>query len=353
MAKRTPRGNRVRQLRTARNLSQEELAALAGVSRTGLSAIEGGRLVPSVAAALALARVLESDVESLFGDAAQTRPMDWAWPPPAFPSRYWQAEVAGRLWLYPPVSSLLMGSRHDCVLEHGESRPPELPVAARTLVLATCDPAAGFLAQEFLRQNGFRLLVIPSSSRQGLAALERGVVHAAGIHLATKESPGGNAQVVRSSQARAGLSLVHVAEWEEGLVVAPDNKARNIRGVLAQSLRWVGREEGAGARRCQDEVLGSRTPPRRVATSHWGVAEAVKSGWADVGVCQRLAAEERAVRFLPVCREKYDICFRGEDASEPRLAALLRVLGSVDYRALLKELPGYAAADTGELETIS
>src|SRR5438477_12010679 len=100
MAKRISRGNRVRQLRAARNLSQEELAAIAGVSRTGLSAIEGGRLVPSVAAALALARVLDCDVESLFGEAAQNRQPEWAWNPPAFPARYWEAEVGGRCWLY-------------------------------------------------------------------------------------------------------------------------------------------------------------------------------------------------------------------------------------------------------------
>ncbi|MBC7852280.1 MAG: helix-turn-helix domain-containing protein, partial [Pirellulaceae bacterium] len=291
MAKRFPRGNRVRQLRTARSLSQEELAAAAGVSRTGLSAIEGGRLVPSVAAALALARVLDCDVESLFGEAAQTKQMEWAWTPPAFPSRYWEAEVCGRLWLYPPVASLLMGSRHDGVLDDRESRPSELPLASKTLVLATCDPAAGFLSQEYFRQTGFRLLVLPCSSRQGLAALEKGIVHAAGVHLATSESPGGNAEVIRNSQTPVSLSLAHVAQWEEGLVISADNKAKSIRSLLSQSLRWVGREEGAGARRCQDDVLGSRTPPRRVATSHWGVAEAVRSGWADVGVCQRLAAE--------------------------------------------------------------
>ena len=32
---------------------------------------------------------------------------------------------------------------------------------------------------------------------------------------------------------------------------------------------------------------------------------------------------------------------------------LIVVAGVMAYRTLLKELPGYAAADTGELETIS
>ena len=353
MPKRIPQSNRVRQRRIERSLSQEELAAIAGVSRTGLSAIEGGRLIPSVAAALALARVLECDVETLFGEAAQTGKVEWAWAPFAFPSRYWQAEVNGHSWLYPAVTSSGFGCRHDGVLSSLNEGPQKSSLASRTLVLATCDPAAGLLALEYFRQTGFRLLVIPLSSRQGLAALGKGVVHAAGIHLATSGSPGGNAQVIQNSHLAGTHSLLHVAQWEEGLAVSPANMAKSVRSLLAQSIRWVGREEGAGARRCQDEVLGSRTPPRRVATSHWGVAEAVKSGWADVGVCQRMAAEERKVRFLPVCQEVYDLCIRSQDATEPRVAALIRVLRSAEFRCMLQELPGYVPQDLGELEPIS
>ena len=47
--------NRVKQHRLAKGQSQAELAMAAGISRTGLSAIEVQRLVPSVATALALA----------------------------------------------------------------------------------------------------------------------------------------------------------------------------------------------------------------------------------------------------------------------------------------------------------
>lgn len=60
--------NCVKPLRIARGWSQAELAQRAGVSHAAVSAIEGQRLVPSVPAALA--RVLESSVEELFGSAA-------------------------------------------------------------------------------------------------------------------------------------------------------------------------------------------------------------------------------------------------------------------------------------------
>ena len=59
--------------RLAREWSQAELAARAGISRAAVSAIEGERLSPSVATALALAAVFECSVEELFGRADNTR----------------------------------------------------------------------------------------------------------------------------------------------------------------------------------------------------------------------------------------------------------------------------------------
>ena len=58
--------NEVRAYRTRLGWSQEELASRSGLSRAGISAIETGRLVPSTAAALALASALECTVEAIF-----------------------------------------------------------------------------------------------------------------------------------------------------------------------------------------------------------------------------------------------------------------------------------------------
>jgi putative transcriptional regulator len=48
------------------NLTQAELAQLAGVTRKSINAIEGGRMVPSVLLALKLAHALQVTVEELF-----------------------------------------------------------------------------------------------------------------------------------------------------------------------------------------------------------------------------------------------------------------------------------------------
>src|SRR4051794_26479760 len=107
---------RVRDYRHLRGWSQAELAQRAGVSRTAVSAIEGNRLVPSVAAALALAATLGCSVEALFGPAngPQQGP-EWAWPPAQSPCRYWVAQIGNRTLCYPAEALVGGLAPHDAV----------------------------------------------------------------------------------------------------------------------------------------------------------------------------------------------------------------------------------------------
>ena len=80
--------NDVRATRLRLGWSQEDLASRSGVSRAGISAIETGRLVPSTAAALALAAAMGTTVEALFrlpGTRAAGDGEAWAWAPPRCP----------------------------------------------------------------------------------------------------------------------------------------------------------------------------------------------------------------------------------------------------------------------------
>ena len=58
--------NTLRAQRARRNLTQQDLAALAGVTRKTINTIENGRFVPSTTLALTLARVFRVRVEDLF-----------------------------------------------------------------------------------------------------------------------------------------------------------------------------------------------------------------------------------------------------------------------------------------------
>ncbi len=344
--------SRLKTARTARNWSQAELAQRAGISRAAVSAIEGGRLVPSVAAALALAKTLRCSVEELFGELdAEAEPPQWAWRPKRETCRYWQARVGERSLLFPVEPTLSGMPPHDGVYSRAALRPLDDPEDRETLMLACCDPAAGLLAARYARTTPFRMIVLPRSSGEALRLLGAGLVHVAGVHLSAADESGGNAAVVRR-QLGDGYHLLRVVRWEEGLAVAPRANARSVRSVLRSRLSWVGRDVGSGARQCLDELLAHRRSPRRIAYDHRGVAEAVRCGWADVGVCLQLVSEEAGLKFLSVRRESYDLCYAGSAEADPRIRALVKVVQSSAYRRLVEDLPGYDAAEMGEIHRI-
>jgi molybdate-binding protein/DNA-binding XRE family transcriptional regulator len=341
--------NRVKENRLARGWSQAELSQRVGISRASVSAIEISRLVPSVEAALALAGAFGCAVEDLFGAVRETacNPV-WAWPPTVEPCRYLRAQVGGRTVLYPAEGSRAV---HDGVYRGGSCFPSNDTAPAATAVLASCDPAAQYLADQVAYSTGFRLLVLPRSGQQALALLGQGLVHFAGVHLSTANAPDRNARSVKAILG-TGFQLLRVARWEEGLAVGSGAGVRSVRSALRGKLRWVGREPGSAARQCLDELRANRPAPRRLARDHRGVAEAIRCGWADVGVCLRLVCEEADLKFLGVREESYDLCYAAAAATEPRIRGVIEVIRSLAYRRQLGELPGYDTADTGEIRAV-
>jgi molybdate-binding protein/DNA-binding XRE family transcriptional regulator len=336
--------NCLRPRRIDRGWSQQELATRAEIARTSVSAIEIGRLVPSAATALSLAAVLECRVEDLFQLPGRDRKTpDWAWPTGGTRGRYWQAEVGGRKLLFPYEATHLGMIPHDGVWEDGVTHQ-RVDAPPPTLVMACCDPAVSLLARELARVTGIRLLAFFRSSRQALRLLKQGVVHMAGLHLARANDDGNIAAI--KTELGGSYRLVRVALWEEG-VATTRKYGSSLRTLIKSNARWIGREPGSGARECLDELLGSRSAPRRLARDHHGVAEAVRNGWADAGVCLRLVAEEAGLRFFTVRDEAYDLCFAEESESDPRIRRLIEVLVSPAYRRQIDDLPGFRAAETG------
>ncbi len=58
--------NQIRRLRKAADISQEQLAALCGVSRQTINAIENNKYDPTLSLAFHLAFALETTVDALF-----------------------------------------------------------------------------------------------------------------------------------------------------------------------------------------------------------------------------------------------------------------------------------------------
>jgi molybdate-binding protein/DNA-binding XRE family transcriptional regulator len=346
--------NRVQHFRSARGWSQDALARRSGLSRTAVSAIETARVVPSTAAALALAAAFDCRVEDLFSltKAARRSEPAWAWPPPIDPCRFWQATVGGQTMRYPVERTSVGVLAADGSLRAGALECHAHADTDRTLVMAGCDPAVGLLAAELACSAKVRVLPFIRSSRQALELLGRNVVHVAGVHLQDRDSPGGNERAVRELLG-PGYTLLRVSRWQEGLALAPGLGIRSIRQAVSANLRWVSREPGSGARRCLDWILKDRHPlPKgyhHLASDHTGVVETIRTGWAQAGICVRLPAAEAGLDFLVAREEDYDLCYCTDREHDPRIQALLRVMHSQGFRRAIGELPGYDASETGAI----
>ena len=344
--------NTVRERRALRGWSQEELATRAGLSRAGVGAIESGRLAPSTAAALGIAAALGCRVEDLFrlhDSNAEPGAIAWAWPPRGGSGRYWRAELGGRIRLIPVEADGAGTPPHDGVArpdgtldEAGGDADPR-----RTLVVATCDPAVHLLAAALARSS-IRLVPLARSGASAVAMLGAGLVHAAGVHFeAEGATDAGHPGLIRD-RLGPGFRLLRVARWEEGLAVDPALRLSGIGPAIGGGLRWSAREPGSAARACLDAILdGAAIAPLPLARDHRGVAEAVRSGWAEAGVCLRLAADEAGLDFFAIRREAYDLCYPEALADDPRLVALVAAVRSAPYRKLLAGLPGVDPTEAG------
>ena len=326
-----------------------------GGFRAEVSAIETGRLVPSALAALKLAGALDLSVESLFRLTPPDAKPVWAWPASTAEKRLWTAEVGGRNLWYPVEATAVGALAHHGRTARGALQPlPGGTSPNNVLVIAGCDPMVGLLAAEVAARSAIRVLPLTRSSGEALDLLRRGLVHFAGIHLSDEGGRSANDDAVRRALGD-GYRLLHVVRWEEGVAVAP-GKGRTIDSLLHGRTRWVNREEGSGARRCLDHLLGSRRRPagyERVVRDHRALAGTISSGWAQAGICVKPVALEARLDFLSVQREAYELCLSDELLDDRRSEALLAAVRSASYRALLDDVPGWDARRTGDLRAVA
>ena len=190
--------NQVRAYRIGRGWSQEELAVRAGISRAGVSAIEMGRLVPSASAVLALAAAFECRVEDLFSLVAEGQNTGQTGHGGPRASRAATGTPAWR-----GASCFIPWSRLACrwpttgIFHEGRFEDRSQVPASDVLVVASCDPAIGLLADEYHRHSGFHILALQRPSREALSLLARGLVHVAGVHLERRGQCGCNAAAAR------------------------------------------------------------------------------------------------------------------------------------------------------------
>jgi transcriptional regulator with XRE-family HTH domain len=328
-------GRRVRRRRRALGLSQDELAARAGISRQAVGALEAGKHLPRVDAAIGLARALGSTVEDLLAVG----------PPRAL------TVLGGNL----PEGRAVRASRvgdHTVVVPlpttaDGESWPvPDAVVADGRVevledadldgfVVVGCDPALGLLAGLAPPRGPGRILPVLASSAAARLALTTGRAHAAVVHDTRPPTPRQPDRIHR----------LPLAVWRTGLA-APRALADRLTEALAGAGPVVQREAGAAAQLAFERAIGAAgvtPPPGPLAAGHLDAARrAEQLGCAAVTIEPLATALDLA--FHPLETHAVELWIDGTAVDHPGARVLGELLGSARLRRRLAVLPGYQVA---------
>ncbi len=329
----------VRERRVATSWTQAELAREAGVSRAQVSAIEGGRHVPSVTTALALARALDVPLEELFPSA----PVEAV--PVVAPARDGAALRVGRVGdrlVYAALADRGAGAElfraPDAVLRDGrvQIHPGS---ETRGVVLAGCDPALGLIA-DLLPTRGHRAVPVHATTAAARRALAAGRCHAALVH--------GRSSDLRSRPSdTAGYAL---ARWRVGIASAASSDLR-LEALVDASIRLAQRDPGASAQKALSRALrrvGSSARVRGpIAASHIDAARRASLGEVDGALTIEPCARAYELTFEPLEEHRVELWI-GEPFTElPGIQALGELIGSGALRARLELLSGYELAAPG------
>lgn len=364
--------NNLKQIRLRLGMSQQDLAAIAGVSRQTIGGLEAGQYAPSTTVALRLAKALGCQVEDLFW-LQQDTPELAAIPTQDFPRdmplRLSLARVGGRWIAHPLVGENAF--RLEMIPADGEAiyeaDSPTLTVKLlddleklqHTVVLAGCTPALSLWARaaEIWHPN-LRVHWTFDNSMSALERLCRGEVHIAGMHLYDPVAQDHNVSFVRAALKQKAAVLINLGSWEEGLLIHPDNphKLKTIHDLTQPHVTIVNREEGAGSRQLLERSLQNAGIPLhtvngfdQIVHGHLEVAHAIATGKATAGVSTASVAKAFGLGFLPLHRARYDLVILKPYLDETPVQQLLSTLGHRRVLSQLAALGGYDTSQTGEV----
>jgi DNA-binding XRE family transcriptional regulator/molybdate-binding protein len=317
----------MRRLRREAGLTQADLARAAGLSRQLVGAVESGRHVPSVAAALALAEILGRSVEDLFGTAprAHTSALgeDVSDGTPVV------AALVGDMLSYASLpdhgAEAASWRRADGICSGGRIRLfPEASTSG--FLVSGCDPALGLAAALAPPSGARRIIAVHGSSGRSLEALANGRLHAALVH---------GTRAAGVDQAVSGERLT-IARWEVGVAVRPGAEV-DLGAIADGSLVVARRGAGAEAQRALERALEpyAEHPILRgpVAAGHIEAVRRVAFGGVDAGVTMRPAAASFGLDFLAVIDERWN--------DHAGAATLVDIFTSRAFKERIDPLPGY------------
>jgi putative molybdopterin biosynthesis protein len=227
------------------------------------------------------------------------------------------------------------------------------------VVVGSHDMLLDLLADHIKRRApGVWLTSSNLGSLAGLHAIREGRCHLGGTHLLDPETGEYNVSYVRRYLPGVPVVLVTVAWRSQGLIVAHGNPKglRALTDLTSAGVRFINRQAGSGTRVLLDWALGQGAiDPARILGydteeyTHTAVAAQIASGGCDVGLGIHAAATALGLDFVPLWRERYDLCIPKRFLADERVTVLLETLRAPELTAAVSALGGYDPAEMGRV----
>jgi DNA-binding XRE family transcriptional regulator len=331
--------DRLRRARERAGLTQAGLASRAEVSRQLVGAVEAGRNVPAVDAALRISAALGTGVEELFGPPAEATTASPVLGVPLGDGEPVRLARVGDLLCAASAGDLVAGdgawSRPDGVAEGGGVR--RLPGWRDDgFLVVGCDPLLGLCESLLADAGNARTVAVGGTSGQAIAALEAGRAHAAVVHGPEGALP----------PAAPGVLRLHLARWRVG--VASPRRARAVGELVAGRVPLIQREPSAATQQALARAAAGAAlpPPAAVAAGHIDAARrAALTGVAALTF--EPAAHRHGLRFLPLETHAVELRIAARWTGHPGAEALGGLLASAALRERLALVGGYDLAGCG------
>lgn len=353
-------------------MSQQDLAAIAGVSRQTIGAVESGQYAPSTTVALRLAKALGCQVEDLFWlkpDTPEIEAIATEHTPSGEMIRFSLAPVGGRWMAYPLLGNNAF--RMEMIPADGEGMYDasssrlqvklleDLGKLEHKVVLAGCTPVLSLWTRAAERWHPhLRTHWTFDNSMNALHRLCRGEVHIAGMHLYDSATQEHNVSFVQAALTDIPAVLINLGSWEEGLLLQPSNpwQIKTVADLTRPGVTIVNREPGSGSRQVLERSLADAgidwklvTGFDRIVPGHLPLASAIATGKAAAGVSTAAVAAAFGLEFIPLHRSRYDLVILKPYLDESPVQQLLSTLGHRRLLSQLEALGGYDTSQTGEV----
>jgi len=236
---------------------------------------------------------------------------------------------------------------------------PRWAVEKTLVVVGSHDITLDLLADYMKRKNPYFWVTSSNvGSLSGLMAIKTGRCHIAGIHLLNIETGDYNVSYVQKYLSEVSVKLITLAWREQGFIVRKNNpkKIRDIADLTRPDVIFINRQTSSGTRLLLDYFLKKQgidlcqiNGYANNEYTHTAVAVQILSGMADCGLGILAAAQALNLDFIPLCRERYDLCIPIAYLDDSRVIMLLEILHDKEFRRKVGALGGYDVQHMGEI----